>query len=61
MDLGHLNNCVRMLASKAERATGPQLQAYENALDIFYAEIGSRDKEISQVTGILAAIQRSLK
>ena len=60
MDLGHLNNCVRMLAAKAEKYP-PELRGrFEVALDIFYAEIGSRDKEIAQATGILAAVMRGV-
>lgn len=60
MDLGHLNNCVRMVAEKAEKYPAELRGVFEQALDIFYAEIASRDKEIAQVTGILAAINRSL-
>jgi hypothetical protein len=60
MDLGHLNNCVRMLAAKAEEYPTELRGKFEDALDILYAEIGSRDKEIAQLTGIQAAIQRSL-
>lgn len=61
MDLGHLNNCVRMLAEKAEEYPAELRRPLEDALDILYAEIGSRDKEISQLTGIQSALLRSLK
>lgn len=60
MDLGHLTNCVRMLGEKAEKYPPELRERFEIALDIFYAEIASRDKEIAQATGILAAINRSL-
>lgn len=61
MDLGHLSNCVRMVAAKAEQYPPELRGAFEAALDIFYAEIGSRDKEVAQLTGIQAALERSLK
>lgn len=60
MDLGHLNNCVRMLAAKAEQHPAELRERFEIALDILYAEIGSRDKEITQLTGIQAALFKSL-
>lgn len=60
MDLGHLNNCVRMLAQKMEEYPAELRTAYEEALDILYSEIDSRDKEIAQVTGIHQALLRSL-
>jgi hypothetical protein len=59
MDLGHLNNCVRMLAAKSEKYPGESRAYFEVALDILYEEIGSRDKEIAQLTGIQAALMRS--
>lgn len=60
MTLGHLNNCVRALAAKADELPPSQREKYEIALDLLYSEIGSRDKEIAQVTGIMAALTRSL-
>jgi len=61
MDLGHLTNTVKMLAAKTEEYPQGQFrQALEIAIDLFYAEIGSRDKEIAQASGIMAALQRSL-
>jgi hypothetical protein len=60
MGLGHLNNCVRMLAAKSEQYPAELRGKFEIALDILYAEIGSRDKEIQQVTGIHSALLRSL-
>ncbi len=60
MTLGHLNNSVRMLAAKAEELPAGQRERFEIALDMLYAEIGDRGTEIDQVTGIMAALTRSL-
>jgi hypothetical protein len=57
MSLGHLTNCVKFLAEKAAEGSKP---AIEIALDLIYLEIGSREKEITQISGISAALQRSL-
>ena len=64
MDMGHLTNAVKMLARKLE-VDGPKLtlmwrESMELAIDLFYREIGSRDKEIEQASGIMAALNRSL-
>ncbi|HEY6019891.1 MAG TPA: hypothetical protein VIY48_08305 [Candidatus Paceibacterota bacterium] len=59
MKLDHLSNCIRMLAQKCEDAPLELREKYEVALDIMYAELGSRDKEIAQATGILAALRRN--
>lgn len=61
MTLGHLNNSVRALAAKAEEYPAGQRERFEIALDMLYAEIGSRGQEIAQVTGIMAALTRSLE
>lgn len=61
MTLGHLNNTIRILAAKAEEMPASQRERFEVALDLLYAELGSRDQEIRQVTGIMAALARSLK
>jgi len=62
MDLGHLTNVVKMFSSKIEEypigSTDRSLR--EEAIDLFYAEIATRDKEIVQITGIHAALTRSL-
>ncbi len=61
MDLGHLNNTVRMLARKAEQYPhGDYRTRIEIAMDLFYLEIGTRVDEIEQVTGIMSALTRSL-
>ncbi len=61
MGLGHLTNTVRILAARAEAyPQGEHRTAIEIAMDLIYQEIGSRDKEITQVTGMMAALNRSL-
>lgn len=60
MTLGHLNNTIRILAAKAETLPAGQRERLEIALDLLYAELGSRDQEISQASGIMAALTRSL-
>jgi hypothetical protein len=56
MTLGHLTNIIKFLATKAEDCRAE----VEIAMDLIYLEIGSRDKEITQISGIGAALQRSL-
>lgn len=60
MTLGHLNNTIRLLAAKMESYPVSDRSRFETALEILYAELGSRDKEIQQVTGIMGALTRSL-
>lgn len=60
MTLGHLNNSIRMMGEAAEKAPQGEREEYEVALDMLYAELGSRDTEIAQATGIMAALSRSL-
>jgi hypothetical protein len=61
MDLGHLSNVVRMLAHKAEQYPSGDFRAeIEIAMDLIYAEIGSRELETEQLSGIMGALQRSL-
>lgn len=61
MDLGFLANTVRLLGERAEKyPSGEGRKKIEVALDIFYAEIASRDQETKQITGIMGALQRSL-
>lgn len=61
MTMGHLNNSVRMLAEKMEQFPAEQRTKYEVALDMLYEEIGNRPKEIEQMTGIMAALQRGIE
>lgn len=61
MTLGHLNNSIRMLGEAAEKAPPGEREEFEIALDMLYAELGSRDKEIAQATGIMAALTRSIQ
>lgn len=58
MSLGHLSNTIRLVAARAEKR--PNEPCYEVALDLFYAELATRDLEIKQTTGIMAALERSL-
>lgn len=60
MDLAHLSNAVRLLGLRAETAPSVLTGVYELALDLLYAEIATRDQEIQQASGIMAALQRSL-
>lgn len=60
MTLGHLNNSIRMMGEAAEKAPQGEREEFEIALDMLYAELGSRDAEIAQATGIMAALTRSL-
>jgi hypothetical protein len=60
MKLDHLTNCIKMLAEKAEKLPPEHRGKHEIALDIMYLELGSRDKEIAQASGILGALRRSL-
>lgn len=60
MDLGHLSNTVRFMAESMPKAPSSVVREFEDAIDIFYAEIASREKEIVQVTGIMAALTRSI-
>lgn len=57
MDTGHLANTIKMLAAKAEQYPGPEI---EIALDLMYAELGTREQEMNQLSGIEAALRRSL-
>lgn len=61
MDLGHLTSCIKTLS---ERLGQPHWKVHQTsievALDIFYAELGSRDKEIAQATGIQRALFKRL-
>jgi hypothetical protein len=61
MTLGHLNNSIRLLAEKSEEYPASERARFEIALDILYAELGTRDKEITQATGIMAAIMRAVE
>lgn len=61
MDLGHLSNTIKVLALRAEKyPTGEARKEIEIAMDIIYAEIGSRDLEIKQATGIHNTLKKSL-
>lgn len=61
MDLGHLSNTIRILAERAEKyPSGEARKEIEIAMDLIYAELGSRDLEIKQASGILGALKRSL-
>jgi hypothetical protein len=61
LSLRHLSNLARVLGARAELAPSGQARAeIEIALDLIYAEIGSRADEIQQDAGIHAALQRSL-
>lgn len=61
MDLGQLSNTVRMLAKKTEAyPSGETRKDLEIAIDLIYAEIGSRDHEITQAAGMMGALKRSL-
>jgi hypothetical protein len=62
MDLGHISATIKMLAQKAEQypSDSEHRRRVEVALDLFYAELADRDKEIGQLRGIEAALKRSL-
>lgn len=60
MDLGHLSNSIRYLADIAEKYPANLREPFEIALDILYAELGSREKETAQITGIQAALFRAI-
>ncbi len=66
MDVGHLSNLARRFGELIEAlgaADYEQTQRgkYEISLDLIYREIGSRDKEIAQLSGIMGALKKSLQ
>ena len=60
LSLGHLTCITKYLASRLEEHPD-QFKTIEVALDLIYLHIQSREKEISQISGIGAALQRSMK
>lgn len=56
--LGHLTNIIKLLGSKAEEYSSlPEFRsAIEIAMDLVYAELGSREKEIAQLSRIGKAL-----
>lgn len=69
VDVGYLSNLARRfgeMATEYTLATGSeyarhQLKAFEVALDLIYKEIGTREKEIAQLGGIMGALKKSLQ
>lgn len=60
MKIGHLTSSIKLLATKMDSLHGDIRTKYEIALDLLYAELGSREKETSQLAGMQAALFRSL-
>ena len=60
MTLGHLSNSIRILGERAGEVPMEERERIEIALDMLYAELGTRDTEITQATGIMAALTRSI-
>ena len=60
MNLGHLTSSIKYLAEKMEKAPAFLKTEFEVALDLLYEELGSRDKETKQLSGIRAALFKSL-
>jgi hypothetical protein len=60
MTVGHLTSVIKLLAEQSEQYPASQRERFEIALDILYAELGSRDKEIKQLGGIQAALFRGV-
>lgn len=60
MTLGHLTSTIKLISEKSAEAFSKSQEIFETTLDLLYEELGSRDKEIDQASGILAALNRSL-
>ena len=60
MSLGHLTNTIRIVAAKADQLPPELRERCETALDLLYAELGSRNTEIQQATGMMNALTRQL-
>lgn len=57
MKLGHLSSSIKMLAEQIDKYQSRS--EIEEALDIMYAELATRDKEIAQDSGILAGLRKA--
>ncbi len=58
MTLGHLSSLIRLLAGKVDEHKSDKVVTaiLETMLDLLYAELGKRDKEIDQDRGLLRAL-----
>jgi hypothetical protein len=56
MKTEHLVASIKMLARKMDGTSDYLLERYEIAIDLLYEELGSRDKEITQLEKIRAVI-----